>query len=252
MYKQITDKIVELGNSLLPLAGNAVDIGKKKQHLTQKDIEIETELTNLINTFPGSHSVYAEELHENFVEQENVWIIDPISNTFNFIHGLPHYAVVLSHMYKGEITFAVVYDPSTQELFTAEKGKGAFLNGENIKVSDNSEDLAILVGTHLTPTSPYREGTIKILNVLSGIGSIRTFGSLGLHYAYVACGRAEAAISKNKDTFPEFAGKLLVEEAGGIFTDFEGKDLTYNTHGIIASSKVVYEKIKEEIAKCRL
>jgi myo-inositol-1(or 4)-monophosphatase len=253
MYKQIIDKILELGDSLPSVAGNTEDIGVKKQHLTQKDIEIETELTKLISIFRGDHSVYAEELHENFVEQENVWIIDPISNTFNFIHGLPHYALVLSHMYKGEIIFAVVYDPSMKELFTAEKGKGAFLNGRNIKVSGNTsnnlEDITVLMGTHLTPTSPYREGTLKILEILSKVGSVRTFGSLGLHYSYVACGRADVAISFNKDTFPEFAGKLLVEEAGGKFTDFEGKGLVYNTHGIIASNRVVYEKIKEEIKK---
>ena len=128
MYQKIINKIIELGDSLPVLSGNVVDIGKSKQHLTEKDIEIETKLTELINTFSGKHSIYAEELHDNFVEEENVWIIGPISNTANFIHGMPHYSVVLSHIFKGEILFAIVYDPSNKELFTAEKGKGAFVS----------------------------------------------------------------------------------------------------------------------------
>jgi myo-inositol-1(or 4)-monophosphatase len=77
-------------------------------------------------------------MSNTFTNSENVWIIDPISNTLNFIHGLPHYSVVLSHVYKSELLFAVVYDPSTQEMFTAEKGKGAFLNDIKISVSNNS------------------------------------------------------------------------------------------------------------------
>lgn len=241
MYQKVIDKIVELGDLILPIAGNVADVGEKKSWLTEWDIKIETELTNLIKSFPGEHSIFAEEISDTYADAENVWIIDPISNTFNFIYGLPHYAVVLSHLHNGEVVFAVVYDPSTKELFTAEKGKGAFLNGKQIKASERTTELSILVGPHLTPKSPYREETLKILAAASLLGTVRTFGSLGVHYAYVACGRIDAAISKNKDTFPEFAGKLLVEEAGGKFTDFLGNPLTVITHGIIATNGKVHD-----------
>lgn len=241
MYKEIVDKIIELGNLLLPVAGNVSDIGEKKSWLTEWDLKIETELTSLINSFSGEHSVFAEEISDTYSEAENVWIIDPISNTVNFIHGLPHYAIVLSHLHKGEVVFAVVYDPSTQELFTAEKGKGTTLNGQKITVSNRTDDLMILVGPHLNPASQYREATLQILTEASLLGTVRTFGSLGVHYAYVACGRVDVALSKNKDTFPEFAGKLLVEEAGGRFTDFSGNPLTVATHGIIASSGKMHD-----------
>ncbi len=241
MYQKVIDKIVELGDLILPIAGNVADVGEKKSWLTEWDIKIETELTSLIKSFPGEHSIFAEEISDTYAEAENVWIIDPISNTFNFIYGLPHYAVVLSHLHNGEVIFAVVYDPSTKELFTAEKGKGAFLNGKQIKVSERTTELSILVGPHLTPKSPYREETLKILAATSLLGTVRTFGSLGVHYAYVACGRIDAAISKNKDTFPEFAGKLLVEEAGGKFTDFLDNPLTVTTHGIVATNGKVHD-----------
>ena len=247
MYQKIIAKIIELGDTLPAISGHTSDIGKSKQWLTQKDIEIETELTNLIKTFSGNHSVYAEELHDTFIEKENVWIIDPISNTINFIHGVPFYSIVLSHLYKGEIKFAVIYDPSRKELFTAEKGKGSFLNNKKINVSNNQKNLLILADYH------WELDKKKILRVLEVLmeekNMIRILGSYGLHYAYVACGRADVVISFcNKDTFPEFAGKLLIEEAGGKFTDLKGGVLNTQTRGIIASNSMVYDQIKNLIS----
>lgn len=245
MYKEIINKVKELGDILFNIEDEVLDIGKRKNWLTEWDIKIEQELTNLIKTFPGEHNIFAEEISNIYIESENVWIIDPISSTFNFIHGLPHYAIVLSHLYKGEVVFAVVYDPSNKELFTAEKNKGTYLNDKLVKVSDRTKDLSILMGGHLTPTGLYREDTIKMLDKLSTIGTIRMIGSLGLHYSYVACGRADMAISLNRDVFPEFAGKLLVEEAGGIFTDLDGNKLNVTTHGIFTSNgKITREALK--------
>jgi len=228
------------------LAGSIADIGESKKWLTEKDIEIEAGLTKVINSFPGRHSVYAEELHGVFMKNENVWIIDPISNTVNFIHGLPHYSVVLSHLHKGKIQFAVVYDPSNKELFTAQRGKGTFLNKKRVFVSNRKKDTVFMLGPYMIP--PYREKSLKIIRGMAKTGSIhRNIGSLGLHYAYVACGRADAAISFNLDTFPEFAGKLLVEEAGGKFSDFNGDALGVKTHGVIASNRLIHKQVKDII-----
>ncbi len=244
MYPKIISKIIELGDTLPAISGNALDIGKSKKYLTEKDLEIETELTNLIHTFPGNHSVYAEELHDTFIEDENVWIIDPISNTINFIHGLPHYSVVLSHLCKGEVQFAIVYEPFSKELFTAEKGKGAYLNNKRIHVSDRREDLFFL----MNQSTARKENSLKVTRAILENGhTVRSLGSLGIHYAYVACGRADVAISFNYDTFPEFAGKLLVEEAGGKFTDFSAKDLSVKTDEILASNGIVHDYVKNII-----
>ncbi len=243
MYDTIIKKIVELGDTLPAISGYDIAIEKNKKLLDKKDIEIEKELIKTINTFPGVHAVYAEELHDTFVTGENVWIIDPISNTRNFVQGIPHYSIVLSHLYKGEIKFAVVYDPSNKELFTAEKGKGAFLNGKQITVSKREKDPVVLLSS---PWELYREQALHIVGALSASDStIRIFGSFGVQYAYIACGRAEASISFNRDTFPEFAGKLLVEEAGGKFTDFNGNILDSKTRGIIATNGIVHNQIKD-------
>ncbi len=248
MYQKIINKIIELGDSLPAISGSVVDIGKSKQWLTEKEIEIEAALINIINTLPGKHSFYAEELHRIFIADNNVWVIDAISGTINFIHGMPHYCIVLSHLYKGEIKFALVYDPSSKELFTAEKGKGAFLNGKQIHVSNRKENIFFMIGPYFTPPRPYRKKALKIIEAMLESGStLRTLGPLGIHYAYVACGRADVAISFNEDTFPEFAGKLLVEEAGGKFTDFVGDNLSVKTSGIIASNGLIHDEIKNLI-----
>ena len=247
MYQKIISKIIELGDTLPEISGRILDIGKAKLHLSEKDIEIEKELTNLIQTFSGSHSVYAEELHDNFIEDENVWIIDPISSTVNFIHGMPHYSIVLSHIHKGSLLFAVVYDPSSKELFTAERGGGAFLNGKKINVSNNKNDLLCLINRSRKYMGEKSPKTTEAVS--KNVNTMRDIGSLGVHYAYVACGRADIAISFNIDTFPEFAGKLLVEEAGGKFTDFTGNDLGVKTRGIVASNGLIHEQFKNIIEK---
>lgn len=253
MYQKIIDKITELGDSLPKISGNVIDIGKNKKWLTEIEIEIEIALINIINTLPGKHSFYAEELHRVFVANDNVWIIDSISGTINFIHGMPHYSIVLSHLHKGKVKFALVYDPSNKELFTAEKGKGTFLNGKQVYVSSRKENLFFMIGPYFTPPRPYRKKALRIIEMMLENGNtIRTFGSLGIHYAYVACGRADVAISFNEDTFPEFAGKLLVEEAGGKFTDFKGNDLNTQTEGVIASNGVVHNQTKNLIQNIML
>lgn len=249
MYKEILDTIKKLGGELPALAGETADLGLKKTVVTEWDIKIEKELTELIKTFPGKHTIFAEEISNTFTEAENVWIMDPISNTFNFVHGLPHYSIVLSHVHKGEVIFGAVYDPSTQELFTAEKGKGAYLNGKQIKVSDRTEKLVTLMGPHLNPGNSYRLTILKILESLSSFSTVRTFGSVGIHYAYVACGRVDIAITKNSDVFPEFAGKLLVEEAGGTFTDFDNQDLTISSKSTVATNGKIHARVLEEIQK---
>ncbi|OGI94631.1 hypothetical protein A3A03_01150 [Candidatus Nomurabacteria bacterium RIFCSPLOWO2_01_FULL_40_18] len=246
MYQKIIKKIIELGDLLPAVTGRILELETDIGSLNKNDIEIETELANLIHTFSGEHSIYAEELHNTFVTNDNVWVIDPISNTKNFIQGMPHYSIVLTHLHKGNAQFAAVYDPSSKELFTAEKGRGAFLNGKKIHVSNRTKKLFFLVGF---PGGQYEKKILKIIEAVSSGGNhVRMIGSFGVHYAYVACGRADVALSFNNDTFPEFAGELLVSEAGGKFTDFAGGALNIRTDGIIASNGLVHDQIKNVIA----
>jgi fructose-1,6-bisphosphatase/inositol monophosphatase family enzyme len=101
MYDSIIEKVKMLGAEIKEVSGNILDLQLKKTVVTEWDLKIENEIVDLIKTFPGKHSIFAEELHDSYVEAENIWVMDPISNTFNFIHGLPHYSIAVSHIQKG-------------------------------------------------------------------------------------------------------------------------------------------------------
>lgn len=152
-------------------------------------------------------------------------------------------------MVEGEIVFALVYDVSMDHLFTAHRGEGAFLNEKRIAVNTDLSSPAILydsspVGNHTM------DDNIRILKNLNSLGRVKAFGSMALHYAYAACGKVQAAVSTPQDSFPEFAGSLLVQEAGGVSTDFQGNPLTIETrHVIAACSTEFHQQIMEKLAE---
>jgi len=243
MHDEIINLIKQCGDELPPLSGTIADIGVKKKWLTEKDGEIEKRLSDLIVRFDGEHEIFAEEFHDDYREAENVWIIDPISNTMGFINGWTHYSVVVSHMHKGVLQFGAVYDPIVKELFTAYKGKGAFLNGKKIQVSQRIQDLSFLFQASVGPLYE-KDWLLKVYSSLLDLGRVNTLGSLGLNYCYVACGRVDAVVALNKDAFPEFAGKIIIEEAGGVLTDLKGDTLTKDSKGILACRKDMHEQCK--------
>lgn len=241
VYKEISKLIVELGDTLPSKAGKIQDIGIKKQWLTKQDLALERKLSAFINKLPGTHTIFAEELHTEFIDSENVWVIDPISHTFSYLHGLPHYAVVVSHLHKGILQFTAVYDPTMKELFTARKGKGAFLNNKRLRVLKKDTDGCILFEFFRQGVDTKNKDSFGLLGKLFGYGRIKIIGSVALDYAYVAAGRAQAAVIKNEDGFTAFAGRLLVEEAGGTFTDFSGKPYKVGATGAIASNGLIHK-----------
>lgn len=242
MYKRIIQLTKEKGEKLTKCAGKITDIGIAKKYLTELDLEIERQFTKLIKDFPNKHTIFAEEENCSYEAAENVWVIDPISSTFNFIHGIPHYAIAVSHIALGQVVFSLVYDPSVKELFLAFKGKGATLNGKKIKVSNNSSDLCLFY-EFSSSLFDLQKG-MDLMRDLSKLGRVKkSFGSMAVHYSYVACGRIDGAVTVNRDIFPEFAGKLLVEEAGGKVTDFKGEEITINTKGVIFTNGMIHEKV---------
>ena len=242
-YEQLINLIITLGDTLPSLSGKIVDIGVKKEWLTEKDIELEQKITAYIKTLKGDHSVFAEELNNNYKDAENVWVIDPISGTESFLKGWHHYAITVCHIHKGVIMFSAIYDPSVKELFTAYRGKGAFLNQEKITVNDKNDKKYIFFSTEPCAEKYFTKKQLaNLFSQLTSLGSLKNVGSFGLQYSYVACGRADISINCNKDTFPEFAGKLILEESGGIMKDFMGNSLGINPQGIIACRKDLYEK----------
>ncbi|MBI5470204.1 inositol monophosphatase [Candidatus Kaiserbacteria bacterium] len=239
-YEKIRYFMRESGKRLLARTGNIADIGVMKANLTEEDLAIERGFKDILATFKGDHTLYAEEEHDEFKSAENVWIADPISGTENFIRGTPHYAIVIAHMVKEQPVFAAVYDPSVDECYTAYTGKGAFLNG--IQIAPSSETSRVI----FRPSSKWgdKDAQTKIQAGLESYAVESNRYSMAVNYCWVACGRFDGMISLTKDSFPEFAGGFILREAGGRFTNLEGKsDIAPSDRIFISGNTTMYDKL---------
>ena len=145
-------------------------------------------------------------------DKENIWIIDPIDGTTNFLHGIPHFAICIAHQSKGEILSGLIFDPIKDEMFFAEKDKGAFLNNQRLRVSKkNSLEDCLFSSNH--------EG-VKFSNL-----NMRYSGCAALDLAYVAAGRLDGFFHNNINLWDVAAGEILIKEAGGIVNDIHKFDI---------------------------
>src|SRR5690606_30760379 len=212
----------------------------------------ETIIETLRAAYPG-HSILAEESGHSaggqkveggmaeVLQAEHIWIIDPLDGTTNFIHGLPQYAISIALMQRGVVTQGVVYDPNRDELFTASKGAGAYLNDRRIRVSKRQKFDEALIGTGF----PYRkldqlEEYLAIFrSVTERAGGIRRPGAAALDLAYVACGRFDGFFEMGLSPWDVAAGSLLITEAGGLIGDFHGEpDYLFSERVVAGAPKV--------------
>ena len=180
--------------------------------------------------------------------EEFKWIIDPIDGTTNFLHGIPHFCISLALEKNGEIICGIIFDPIKDELFSAEKGNGSYLNNQRMRVSSRSklEDSIIFTG------GPKREATDYDLSLqeynkfsLALKAPIRKMGSAALDMAYVAAGRCDGFWQRNLNYWDIAAGIILIREAGGYVTDIEGNQNFLNNKTVLATNS----KISEEMIK---
>ena len=202
----------------------------------------------LTNAYP-THAILAEEsgasanLHD---DNENVWIIDPLDGTTNFMHGFPQYCVSIALQHRGQITQAVVYDPIRNDLFTASKGAGAFLNDKRLRVSkrDRLQDALIGTGFQFQSTLALEE-YIEMFRVMTQkCAGLRRPGAAALDLAYVAAGRLDGFFEKNLKPWDMAAGSLLITEAGGIVGTFAGEsDYLYKDEIIAGTPKIFAQMV---------
>jgi myo-inositol-1(or 4)-monophosphatase len=208
-------------------------------------------LENLRSAYPD-HYYLAEESgfsdgKGNPGNADYVWVIDPLDGTTNFIHGMPHYAISIALMQRGMITQAVVYDPNRDELFTATKGAGAYLNNRRIRVSKRIKVEESLVGTGF----PFRqiESVDRYMDLLKRVtmkaAGVRRPGAAALDLAYVAAGRYDSFFELGLAPWDVAAGSLLVTEAGGLMGDFEGEsNYLFGNETLAANPKMFVEMIR--------
>ncbi|MDP3655317.1 MAG: inositol monophosphatase family protein [Rhodoferax sp.] len=223
------------------------DFVTEVDHAAEKVI-IET----LLAAYPG-HGIWAEESGREHGAQDSeyVWIIDPLDGTTNFIHGLPVYCVSIALAVKGKVEQAVVYDPTRNDLFTATKGRGAYLNDRRIRVSKRTQLKESLISTGF----PFREGDnfkkylAMMGDVMKRTAGLRRPGAAALDLAYVAAGYTEGFFETGLQAWDVAAGSLLVTEAGGLVGNFTGEAEFLDQQECLAGCPRVYGQMVSILGK---
>lgn len=226
--------------------------------VTEVDKGAEQMIRNLILTHFPTHSFLGEEgvepgaeasikALEEASEAEYLWIVDPVDGTTNFVHGFPFFSVSIALAYKGEVVVGVVYDPNRDELFVAEKGKGAYVHGRRMQV-DHEEKLAdSLIATGF----PADRGMALAANMrgleamVPRVRNIRCSGSAALHLAYVAAGRLSGFWEVGLNAWDMAAGMLLVQESGGKITDTQGQPYHLGVRHVVATNGRIHDELTE-------
>jgi myo-inositol-1(or 4)-monophosphatase len=220
--------------------------------VTQVDRAAEQAVIETIRKAYPDHAFLAEESGASG-EAEHQWIVDPLDGTTNFIHGFPQYAVSVALRHRGALAHGVVYDPARNELFTASKGGGAFLNDRRIRVSKCTKLQDALVGTGF----PFKELErvdlyLKQLRILmASTSGIRRAGAAALDLAYVACGRLDAFWEMGLSAWDMAAGALLIQEAGGLVGGMRGEQDYMESGDICAATPKLFPALLEALSPAR-
>lgn len=214
-------------------------------------------MERLAAAFPG-HGIYGEEGTRERLDGEFRWYVDPLDGTTNFAHGFPAFCVVLGLEQRpagtkpdedGEMAAGVIYDPLRDEMFQAERGKGAWLNGRRIAVSKTRMLQEALTATGFPSKKRHESPNIHFYQEITlRSHGVRRAGSAALDLAYVACGRLDGYWEFGLNPWDTSAGYLLVEEAGGTITHFDGGKFTLDSREILATNGLIHEELKELFA----
>jgi len=229
---------------------DTVSVQTKSQNdfVSEIDLRAEREIIGVIRAAYPSHGILAEESGST-PGDEYIWIIDPLDGTTNFINGFPHFAVSIALQHKGKLVQAVIFDPVRNELFTATRGSGAQLNNRRIRVTSRKDLGGALLGTGF----PFKQQhnldiyleTFKAL--FPNTAGIRRAGSAALDLAYVAAGRLDGFWELGLSKWDMAAGILLIQEAGGLISDFTGRDDYFESGNIVCGGPKVFKCMLQDI-----
>ena len=226
-----------------------------KDFVSEVDRAAEAAIVETIHSVYPEHAILAEEGtgRGRNPDAEHLWIIDPLDGTTNFLHGFPQYCVSIALAHKGVVTQGVIFDPIRNDLFTATRGRGAFLNDRRIRVSRRAHLRDCLIGTGF----PFRDGSyldtyLQMMKVMiQQTAGLRRPGAAALDLAYVAAGFYDGFFEIGLNAWDVAAGSLLVLEAGGLIGDLAGEGDYLHGGQVIAATPKVFAEIVQTLAPFR-
>ena len=242
-----------INRAALDVEAVRVNTKQVNDFVTEVDQQAEQAIIEtLLTAYPG-HGILAEESGNEYGNRnsDHIWIIDPLDGTTNFIHGFPVYCVSIALAVEGRIEQAVVYDPSRNDLFTATRGRGAFLNERRIRVSKRTmlRDSLISTGFPFRPGDNFKQYMAMLGDVMQRTSGVRRPGAAALDLAYVAAGFSDGFFETGLNIWDVAAGSLLVTEAGGLVGNFTGEADFLEQREILAGTPRVYGQLVPVLAK---
>jgi len=245
----IAVKAARSAGNLINRASRNLDIVSAKEkatndYVSEVDRDAEQAIIKTLRDAYPDHSILAEESGATG-QSEYCWIIDPLDGTTNFLHGFPQYAVSIALAHKGVITQAAIYDPSRNDLFTATRGRGAYLNETRLRVGKRTTLKSSLIGTGF----PFRQFEhidaylAMFRDMIRNTAGVRRAGAAALDLAYVAAGRLDGFWEIGLSPWDMAAGSLLITEAGGLVGDLEGEDKFMRNGNIIGGNPKVFAQL---------
>jgi myo-inositol-1(or 4)-monophosphatase len=245
------DTARDAGQLLLEKFGRKIEISKKGEInlVTEADLASEALIIERIKSYFPKHSILAEESGNAVVTNGSnkwKWVIDPLDGTTNFAHGYPCFCVTLALEHNGEVVIGVTFDPTRNELFAAEKGKGSTLNNKPIRVSETDELVNALIVTGFPYDFKDRDEFGRHFSeFLLRSRGVRRDGSAAIDMAYVACGRFDGFWEEGLNPWDVAAGYLLIEEAGGRVSYYDGSAFSIYSPPVCASNGLLHSQMTD-------
>ena len=236
----VSIKVAKEGGNIIRdrfLTEKKISFKGRSDIVTDVDVEVENLVLGKLKYEYPDFSVLAEESAPIQTNSEYTWVIDPIDGTRNYAEGIPHFCILVALAKGSDVELGITYDPITEELFTAQKGMGAFLNGGPISVTNKEEISECLLGFDLGYVDQKAGTALDMIRSLwPGFQSMRLMGSAGLGMAYASAGRLDLYFHHSLSPWDMAAGLILAREAGGAVVDRQGNPANLFTPSVIVSS----------------
>ena len=205
----------------------------------------ETLYDELTRARPGYGFIGEEGGSREGTDKANVWIVDPLDGTTNFLHGIPHFAISIALQREGALIAGLIYNPANDDLFLAEKGKGAYLNDQRLRVAARKKlnESVIACGLPHIGRGDLEVAGADLAAIQPQVAGLRRFGAAALDLAWVAAGRFDGYWERNLSSWDMAAGMVLVREAGGFVSDIDGGDKIFETRDIIAGNDYIHREL---------